>query len=134
MKLVIITVPDTVNTDVIRDAMIEFAATTKVSIRVNILESEDLMPEKPAKTSRVESAYIRAIKKIMEVCGDITRNPADRAKFYELVLKKEIEKSILGVLILGPSNPKELHALQDAGGQKIKKIVTTALSLCETLE
>lgn len=136
MKLVIFGLPNQIGEEEIAKAMSNVVKTLGVNIKVTVLERNDVLPSanEPIFISRKEeSEYVQAVKKIMETCGDIVHSVSDRTKFYELVVKKVIEKPILEVLAFGPKSGRELAALKDAGGQEFVSICRTALALNESL-
>ena len=136
MKLVIFGLPNQVSEGEIAEAMSKVVKELGVNIKVTVLERNDVLPNanEPIFISRKEdSEFIQAVQKIMETCGDIVHRVEDRSKFYELVVKKIIERPILEVLAFGPKSGRELNALKDAGGQEFISICRTALALSETL-
>ena len=136
MKIVVFGLPNQISEEEIAEAMSKVVKELGVNIKVTVLERNDILPNanEPIFISRKEdSEYIQAVKKIMETCGDIVHSVADRAKLYELVVKKVIEKPILEVLAFGPKSGRDLAALKDAGGQEFVSICRTALALSETL-
>lgn len=136
MKLVIFGLPNQIGEEEIAEAMSNVVKTLGVNIKVTVLERNDILPNanEPIFISRKEeSEYVQAVKEIMETCGDIVHNVSDRTKFYELVVKKVIEKPILEVLAFGPKSGRDLAALKDAGGQEFVSICRTALALNESL-
>lgn len=136
MRIVIFGVPNQVSEEEIISAMATATKILGINIRCSILDRDDILPSanEPIFIKKKEdSEYIQAIKKIMETCGDIVHNVGDRTKFYELVVKKIIERPILEVLAFGPKSGKELSALKDAGGNEFISICRTALALSESL-
>ncbi len=136
MKLVIFGLPNQISEEEIAEAMSSMVKKLGVNIKVTVLERNDILPNanEPIFISRKEeSEYVQAVRKIMETCGDIVHNVSDRTKFYELVVKKVIEKPILEVLAFGPKSGRDLAALKDAGGQEFVSICRTALALNESL-
>lgn len=136
MKIVIFGLPNQISEEEVVEAMSEVVKKLGVNIKVAVLERNDVLPNanEPIFISRKEdSEFIQAVKKIMEICGDIVHRVEDRSKFYELVVKKTIERPILEVLAFGPKSGRELNALKDAGGQEFISICRTALALSETL-
>lgn len=136
MKLIIFGLPNQIGEEEITKAMSNVIKTLGINIKVAVLERNDILPNanEPIFISRKEeSEYVQAVKKIMETCGDIVHNVSDRTKFYELVVKKIIEKPILEVLAFGPKSGRDLAALKDAGGQEFVSICRTALALNESL-
>lgn len=136
MKLVIFGLPNQIGEEEIAEAMSNAVKTLGVNVKVTVLEQNDVLPNanKPLFISRKEkSEFIQAVQKIMETCGDIVHRVEDRSKFYELVVKKTIERPILEVLAFGPKSGRDVNALKDAGGQEFISICRTALALSETL-
>ena len=136
MKVIVFSLPNQVSNEEIIEAMANIAENLGVNVKCAILEKNDICPpeNEPLFISRKEdSEFIQAVKKIMETCGDIVHRVEDRSKFYELVVKKTIERPILEVLAFGPKSGRELNALKDAGGQEFISICRTALALSETL-
>lgn len=136
MKIVVFGLPNQISEKEIAEAMQKVVKELGVNIKVAVLERNDILPNanEPIFISRKEeSEYIQAVKKIMEICGDIVRSISDRTTFYKLVVEKVIEKPILEVLAFGPKSEKDLAALKDAGGQEFVSICRTALALSESL-
>lgn len=136
MKLVIFGTPNQFSDEEILEAVAQAAVKLGVNIQCTILTRDDVLPtgnEPIFIKSKENSEYIRAIQKVMETCGDIVHRVEDRTKFYELVVKKVIERPILEVLAFGPKSGRELAALKDAGGNEFISICRTALALSESL-
>lgn len=136
MKIVVFGVPNQVDEQELLTAMAQMSSNLRVSIKANVLERDDLMP--PATEpifikKKEDTEFVQAVKGIMKVCGDIVRNPADRAGFYKAVIDKTIEKPILEVIAFGPKCGTDINALKDAGGNEFVSICRTALSLLNAL-
>ena len=136
MKIVVFGVPNQVDEQELLTAMAQMSSNLGISIKANVLERDDLMP--PATEpifikKKEDTEFVQAVKGIMKVCGDIVRNPADRAGFYKAVIDKTIEKPILEVIAFGPKCGTDINALKDAGGNEFVSICRTALSLLNAL-
>lgn len=136
MKIVVFGLPNQVNEKELLTAMAQVSPILGVSIKVQILERNDLMPpttEPVFIKKREETEFVQAVKGVTKVCGDIVRNPADRAGFYKAIIDKTIEKPILEVIAFGPKCGTDINALKDAGGNELVSICRTALSLLNSL-
>lgn len=136
MKIVVFGLPNQVGEQELLAAMAQMSSIIGVSIKVQILERNDLMPpttEPVFIKKREETEFVQAVKGIMKVCGDIVRNPADRAGLYKAVIDKTIERPILEVIAFGPKCGADINALKDAGGNEFVAICRTALSLLNAL-
>lgn len=136
MKIVVFGLPNQVDDQDLLAAMAQMSSNLGVSIKANVLDRDDLMP--PATEpifikKKEDTEFVQAVKGIMKVCGDIVRNPADRAGFYKAVIDKTIEKPILEVIAFGPKCGTDINALKDAGGNEFVSICRTALSLLNAL-
>ena len=136
MKIVVFGLPNQVDDQDLLAAMSQMSSNLGVAIKVNILERSDLLP--PATEPifiqrRTETEFVQAIRGIQKVCGDIVRNPADRAGLYKAVIDKTIERPILEVIAFGPKCGADINALKDVGGNEFVAICRTALSLSNSL-
>lgn len=136
MKIVVFGLPNQVDEKELLTAMAQTSSILGVAIKIQILERDDLLP--PATEPifiqrRKETEFIQAVKGVMKVCGDIVRNPADRAGLYKAVIDKTIERPILEVIAFGPKCGADINALKDAGGNEFVAICRTALSLSNSL-
>lgn len=136
MKIVVFGLPNQVDEQELLAAITQMSVTLGVSIKISILERDDLMP--PATEpifiqKRKETEFAQAVKAIMKVCGDIVHNPADRAGLYKAIIDKTIEKPILEVIAFGPTCGTDINVLKDAGGNEFVSICRTALSLLNSL-
>lgn len=136
MKIVVFGLPNQVDDQDLLAVMAQMSSNLGVSIKANVLDRDDLMP--PATEpifikKKEDTEFVQAVKGIMKVCGDIVRNPADRAGFYKAVIDKTIEKPILEVIAFGPKCGTDINALKDAGGNEFVSICRTALSLLNAL-
>lgn len=136
MKIVIFGLPNQIDNEEVMNALAIAAQTLGVNIRGSILERNDILPSsnQPIFIKRKEdSEFIQSCKQIEKVCGDIVRNPSARSKFWELVVKKIIERPILEVLAFGPKTAAEYEAMRDMGGDEFVKICKAALALIENI-
>lgn len=136
MKVVVFGLPNQVEEKELLTAITQMSVNLGVSIKVNILERDDLMPPatKPVFIQkRKETEFAQAVKAVMKVCGDIVHNPADRAGLYKAIIDKTIEKPILEVIAFGPTCGTDINVLKDAGGNEFVSICRTALSLLNSL-
>ena len=136
MKIVVFGLPNQVDEQELLAAMTQMSSIIGVSIKVQILERNDLLPpatEPVFIKKKEETEFVQAVKGIMKVCGDIVRNPADRAGLYKAVIDKTIERPILEVIAFGPKCSTDINALKDAGGNEFVAICRTALSLLNAL-
>ena len=136
MKIVVFGLPNQVDEQELLAAMAQMSSIIGISIKVQILERNDLMPpttEPVFIKKREETEFVQAVKGIMKVCGDIVRNPADRAGLNKAVIDKTIERPILEVIAFGPKCGTDINALKDAGGNEFVAICRTALSLLNAL-
>lgn len=136
MKIVVFGLPNQVDEQELLAAMAQMSSIIGVSIKIQILERNDLMPSTTEPVfikKREETEFVQAVKGIMKVCGDIVRNPADRAGLYKAVIDKTIERPILEVIAFGPKCGADINALKDAGGNEFVAICRTALSLLNAL-
>lgn len=136
MKIVVFGLPNQVDEQELLTAMVQTSSILGVSIKVQILDRDDLMP--PATEpifikKKEETEFVQAVKGIMKVCGDIVRNPADRAGLYKAVIDKTVERPILEVIAFGPTCGADVNALKDVGGNEFVSICRTALSLLNAL-
>lgn len=136
MKIVVFGLPNQVDDQDLLAAMAQMSSNLGVVIKVNILERSDLLP--PATEpifikKKEETEFVQAVKGIMKVCGDIVRNPADRAGLYKAVIDRTVERPILEVIAFGPKCSTDINALKDVGGNEFVAICRTALSLLNSL-
>ena len=136
MKIVVFGVPNQVDEQELLTAMAQMSSNLGISIKANVLERDDLMP--PATEpifikKKEDTEFVQAVKGIMKVCGDIVRNPADRAGLYKAVIDRTVERPILEVIAFGPKCGTDINALKDAGGNEFVSICRTALSLLNAL-
>ena len=136
MKIVVFGLPNQIDDQDLLAAMTQMSSNLGVVIKVNILERDDLLP--PATEPifiqrRKETEFVQAVKGVMKVCGDIVRNPADRAGLYRAILDKAVDKVILETIAFGPKCEADLNALRDAGGNEFVSICRTALAFLNTL-
>lgn len=136
MKIVVFGLPNQVDEQDLVTAMTQMSSNLGVSIKANVLERDDLMPpatEPVFIKKKEETEFVQAVKGIMKVCGDIVRNPADRAGLYKAVIDRTVERPILEVIAFGPKCGTDINALKDAGGNEFVSICRTALSLLNAL-
>lgn len=136
MKIVVFGLPNQVDEQDLVTAMAQMSSNLGVSIKANVLERDDLMPpatEPVFIKKKEETEFVQAVKGIMKVCGDIVRNPADRAGLYKAVIDRTVERPILEVIAFGPKCGTDINALKDAGGNEFVSICRTALSLLNAL-
>lgn len=137
MKIVVFGLPNQVNEQELLAAMAQISSSLGMStIKIHILEKDDLLPPTTKSVfikKREETEFVQAVKGITKVCGDIVRNPADRAGLYKAVIDKTIERPILEVIAFGPKCGTDINALKDAGGNEFVAICRTALSLLNAL-
>ena len=133
MKVIVIGTNDNISNEKLTEAIVDMAVKANISVKVHVFDKDEIIPSPTVNKSKSDSPFIQAIQKIFETCGDITRNPGDRAHFFDLVIRKVIERPILEVLAFGPKNKAELSALRDAGGDEFIMICKTALALSERL-
>ena len=136
MKIVVFGLPNQVDEQDLVTAMAQMSSNLGVSIKANVLDRDDLMPpatEPVFIKKKEETEFVQAVKGIMKVCGDIVRNPADRAGLYKAVIDRTVERPILEVIAFGPKCGTDINALKDAGGNEFVSICRTALSLLNAL-
>ena len=136
MKVVIFGLPNQVNEKELLLAMTQVSANLGINIKINILERDDLLPSAAEPIficKKNETEFVHATKAIMKTCGDIVRNPADRAGLYRAILDKAVDKVILETIAFGPKCEADLNALRDAGGNEFVSICRTALAFLNTL-
>ena len=136
MKIVVFGLPNQVDEQDLVTAMAQMSSNLGVSIKANVLERDDLMPpatEPVFIKKKEETEFVQAVKGIMKVCGDIVRNPADRAGLYKAVIDRTVERPILEVIAFGPKCGTDINALKDVGGNEFVSICRTALSLLNAL-
>ena len=136
MKIVIFGLPNQVDEQELLAATTQMSLNLGVSIKIQILERDDLMPpttEPIFIKKKEETEFVQAVKGVMKVCGDIVHNPADRAGLYKAVIEKTIERPILETIAFGPTCGSDINALRDAGGNEFVSICRTALSLLNAL-
>ena len=136
MKIVVFGLPNQVDEQDLVTAMAQMSSNLGVSIKANVLDRDDLMPpatEPVFIKKKEETEFVQAVKGIMKVCGDIVRNPADRAGLYKAVIDRTVERPILEVIAFGPKCGTDINALKDVGGNEFVSICRTALSLLNAL-
>ena len=136
MKIVVFGLPNQVDEQDLVTAMAQMSSNLGVSIKANVLDRDDLMPpttEPVFIKKKEDTEFVQAVKGIMKVCGDIVRNPADRAGLYKAVIDRTVERPILEVIAFGPKCGTDINALKDAGGNEFVSICRTALSLLNAL-
>lgn len=136
MKIVVFGLPNQVDEQDLVTAMAQMSSNLGVSIKANVLDRDDLMPpttEPVFIKKKEETEFVQAVKGIMKVCGNIVRNPADRAGLYKAVIDRTVERPILEVIAFGPKCGTDINALKDAGGNEFVSICRTALSLLNAL-
>lgn len=136
MRIVIFGVPSQISVEDLTKALAQLSNEIGVNLKGTILERSDILPngDQPIFIKRCEnSKFVQACKQIDKVCGDVVRNPSARSKFWELVVKKIIERPVIEVLAFGPTTAAEYEALRDMGGEEFVKICKAALALIENM-
>lgn len=133
MKLILLTVPD--NTTENQAIEIATAAMHIVltNVHVNVLSQQDLMP---STLSTVEdTGFIKAIERIITICGDTAEPEAFRGALWDaILLKRVIDRPILERLAQGPLNIKEKRYLKQNNCEFVPIVAASALTRLAELQ
>lgn len=134
MKLIICGIPNITDENELSEAFAIFAQRLGMNLKFTVLDQNEILPQTTTIFSKPkESEFIQAVKKIHETFGDIVRDVSARAEFYDAIIRNRLQSPILNAIVMGPKDPKELHALKDMGGNEYMSIIKTALSLSESI-
>lgn len=101
MKLVLITVADTVSSEAIKHASVAFAKELNTTCKVNILENQDLSLE-----DRDPETYLRSILK--DIIGSCKAGPDFKTTFWQFVSQGKLPKNALAEIL---DHPKATTAI-----------------------